>query len=63
MNLLRNTIPPGTTKSGTVMTSTGDASQEDSIDQPPLGPDDINQDQLFQYLLLTDKDLILRYNQ
>jgi hypothetical protein len=42
-----NAIPPSTTKSGTIMTSTGDASQEDSnIDQPLLRPEDINQDQL-----------------
>jgi hypothetical protein len=31
-------------------TSTGDTSQEDSIDLPPRGPNDINQDPVFLYL-------------
>ena len=44
-------------ESGTIPTSTGDASQEDSTDQPLWGPKDINQDQMFHYLSLTDKTL------
>jgi hypothetical protein len=56
-----NAIPPCTTKSGTTMTSTGDASKEDSnIDQPLLRPKDINQGQLLHFLSLTDENFILR---
>ena len=53
---LRNTIPPSTTIRDHHDLYERHRSQ-DSTDQPLWGPEDINQDQLFYYLPLTDKTL------